>query len=64
MRTVYGVSRWTNAHRPAARHINNGSGLPMCGNATKKKVFSWEVCDDEPTCKKCIELLKQTDLKQ
>lgn len=52
MRLVYGISRWTNASRPGARHLDNGSGLPLCGGGGRK-VFSWEKETGEPTCDKC-----------
>jgi hypothetical protein len=33
MKVVYGISRWSNASRAAARHIDNGEGKPLCGGA-------------------------------
>jgi hypothetical protein len=52
---VYAVSRWSNPNRAAARHINNGSGLPLCGG-NGRKAFSWERESGQPTCEKCIRL--------
>ena len=52
MKLVYGISRWTNASRAGARHIDNSFGEPLCGS--KRKVFSWEAEEGEPTCQKCI----------
>ncbi len=54
MKLVYGISRWTNPNRASARHIDNGKGDPMC--ESKRKVFSWEREEGEPTCGKCIRL--------
>lgn len=52
MKLVYGISRWTNASRASARHIDNSFGEPLC--QSKRKVLSWEKEEGEPTCKKCI----------
>jgi hypothetical protein len=49
---VYGISRWTNPHRPAARHLDNGQGLPLCGGQGRK-VSTWERDTGAPTCEKC-----------
>jgi hypothetical protein len=54
MELVYGISRWTNASRASARHIDNGKGKPLCND--KRKVLSWEHEQGEPTCQKCIKL--------
>jgi len=54
MKLVYGISRWTNAIRASARHIDNGNGEPLCGN--KRKVFSWEKEEGMPTCEKCLSI--------
>lgn len=51
MKLVYGISRWTNAGRASALHIDNGNGKPLCGDG--RKVFSWEREEGEPTCEKC-----------
>ena len=50
---VYAVSRWTNANRAAARHIDDGNGRPLCGG-NGRKAFSWVQEEGEPTCAKCI----------
>lgn len=55
MKTVYAISRWSNASRAAARHIDNGEGKPLCGGAGRK-AFSWESEEGEPTCKSCVRL--------
>lgn len=53
MDLVYGISRWTNASRASARHIDNSFGEPLCGG-NNRKAFTWEQEQGEPTCKKCI----------
>jgi hypothetical protein len=55
MKVVYGISRWSNPNRAAARHIDNGEGKPLCGGMGRKAI-SWERDEDEPTCKRCIRL--------
>jgi hypothetical protein len=54
VKLVYGISRWTNASRASARHIDNGNGKPLCGD--KRKAY-WEQSEGEPTCKKCVAAL-------
>jgi len=49
---VYGISRWTNASRASARHIDRGDGKPLC--KSKRKVSCWETESGEPTCNRCI----------
>ena len=56
MKLVYGISRWTNPSRAGARHIAD-YGLPLCGG-NNRKTFSWVAEEGEPTCPKCIRLLK------
>ena len=56
MKVVYGISRWTNPSRPGARHIDDSFGKPLCND--KRKAFSWEKEEGEPTCKKCISMYK------
>lgn len=51
MKLVYGISRWTNASRASARHIDDSFGKPLCGN---KRKCTWETEQGEPTCKRCI----------
>ena len=53
MKLVY---RWTNASRASARHIDDSFGEPLCKD--KRRVFSWEHEEGEPTCLKCIRLYK------
>lgn len=55
---VYAISRWSNSNRAAARHIDNGEGLPLCGG-NGRKAFSWERDEGEPTCAKCEQLIAQ-----
>ena len=57
MKLVWGVSRWTNPSRASARHIDDGTGKPLCGD--KRKVSSWEKEEGEPTCLACITAWKQ-----
>jgi len=57
MKLVYGISRWTNASRPSARHIDDGRGKPLC--QSKRKVLSWEKDEGQPTCQRCISIYKR-----
>lgn len=57
MKIIYGISRWTNASRASARHIDDGSGYPLCND--KRKVFCWEKEEGEPTCEKCIRIYRK-----
>jgi hypothetical protein len=52
---IYGVSRWTNPSRPAARHLDDGRGFPLCGGQGRK-VSAWERDEGEPTCEACRRL--------
>ena len=53
MKIVYEISRWSNASRAAARHIDDGTGKPLCGGAGHK-TFTWESeVNSGPTCKRC-----------
>lgn len=58
MKLVYGISRWTNPSRAAARHIDNGQHKPLCGGRGRK-VFSWQEEDGEPTCASCIRIMNK-----
>ena len=58
MKLVYGISRWTNASRASARHIDNGSGKPLCND---KRKCTWETEEGEPTFQKCIRLLSESN---
>jgi hypothetical protein len=55
---VYAISRWSNPNRSAARHIDDGTGFPLCGG-NGRKAFSWETEQGEPTCEKCIKLTNE-----
>lgn len=55
MNLVYAVSQWTNAKRPAARHLDNGEGKPLCGGNGRQPLL-WATEEGEPTCKICIDL--------
>ena len=55
MKVVYGISRWTNASRSGARHIDDGLGKPLCGG-NGRKTFTWEIEKGEPTCAKCAHI--------
>lgn len=59
MNLVYGISRWTNANRTGARHIDDGHGLPVCGGRGRK-VLSWEKDTGTPTCKQCWRMHSRT----
>lgn len=59
MEVIYGISRWSNPSRSAARHINNGFGGPLCGH-WGKRVFSIEREEGEPTCQRCIQQANKT----
>jgi hypothetical protein len=48
MKLVYAVSRWANPKRPAARHIDNGQGKPLCGG-NGREPFVWAPEEGEPT---------------
>jgi hypothetical protein len=54
MNLVYGISRWTNPYRAAARHIDNGQGKPLCGGRGRK--CTWQTEEGEPTCEVCKRL--------
>jgi 8-oxo-dGTP diphosphatase len=60
MKLVYGISPWTNASRAGARHIDNGSGRPLCGG-NGRLPFTWEKEEGTPTCKKCKRLWHLTN---
>lgn len=59
MNLVYGISPWTNASRPGARHIDDGSGRSLCGGMGRKRVVGWEREEGEPTCQRCIGIYKR-----
>ena len=55
MKLVYAVSQWTNSKRPAARHLDNGEGKPLCGGNGRQPLL-WAIEEGEPTCKICQDL--------
>ena len=55
MKLVYAVSQWTNSKRPAARHLDNGEGKPLCGGNGRQPLL-WATEEGEPTCKICMDL--------
>ena len=55
MKLVYAVSKRANSKRPAARHIDNGEGKPLCGGNGREPFF-WAIEDGEPTCRICQDL--------
>ena len=61
MKLVYGISRWTNASRAGARHIDQGDGKPLCGGRGRK-VFSWANDTGDPTCQYCIRIYERMKL--
>lgn len=55
MKLVYAISQRTNSRRPAARHLDNGKGKPLCGGNGREPFF-WAPEEGEPTCKICMDL--------
>ena len=55
MKLVYSVSARTNPKHPAARHIDNGEGKPLCGGNGREPFF-WATKEGETTCKICLDL--------
>jgi hypothetical protein len=55
MKLVYGVSQWMDPKLPAARHLDNGDGKPMCGD-NGRELLLWAPEEGEPTCKICVDL--------
>ena len=55
MKLVYAVSEKTDPKRPAARHLDDGNGRPMCGG-NGREPFVWAPEEGEPTCKICVDL--------
>lgn len=62
MKLVFAVSRRSNPKRPAARHLDNGEGKPLCGGNGREPFF-WAPEEGEPTCKICIDLAMLTQPK-
>ena len=55
MKLVYAVSQRMDPKRPAARHLDNGEGKPMCGGNGREPLL-WAPEEGEPTCKICMDL--------
>ena len=55
MKLVYAVSQQTRSKRPAARHLDNGDGKPLCGG-NGREPFLWAPEAGEPTCKICQDI--------
>ena len=55
MKLVYSISQRKDSKRPAARHIDNGEGKPLCGGNGREPFF-WAPEEGEPTCKICMDL--------
>jgi hypothetical protein len=59
MKLVYAVSQRMHPKHPAARHLDNGEGKPMCGGNGRQPLL-WATEECEPTCKICIDLALMT----
>jgi len=55
MKLVYAISQQTKPSQPAARHIDNGAGKPLCGGNGREPFF-WASEEGEPTCRICLDL--------
>ena len=55
MKLVYAISQRTNEKRPAARHLDDGNGRPLCGGNGREPVF-WAPEEGDPTCRICMDL--------
>ena len=55
MKLVYAIPKRANSKRPAALHIDNGNGKPLCGGNGREPYF-WAPQEGEPTCKICQDL--------
>ena len=55
MKLVYAVSEKTDPKRPAARHLDDGNGRPMCGGNGREPLV-WAPEEGEPTCKIFVDL--------
>lgn len=55
MKLVYAVSERANPKRPAARHLDDGNGRPICGGNGREPIV-WAPEEGEPTCKICMDL--------
>ena len=63
MKLVFAVSERTDPKRPAARHLDDGNGRPMCGG-NGREPFVWAPDEGEPTCKICMDLAMMSHEKQ
>ena len=65
VKLVYSVNQWTNSKRPAARHLDNGEGKPLCGGNGRQPLL-WGTEDGEPTCKICMDLaiMRQNEMDE
>jgi len=61
MKLVYGISRWTNPYRSAARHIDDGTGKPLCGGMSRRAY--WETDEGNPTYERCKKLYQKIEDK-
>ena len=52
---VYANSRYTTATNSPRRHIDNGSGKPLCQTSAKASI-SFTSSTDIPDCKRCIKI--------
>lgn len=52
---VYANSRYTTATNSPRRHIDNGSGKPLCQTSAKASI-SFTSSIDIPDCKRCIKI--------
>jgi hypothetical protein len=59
MKLVYAIPKRASSKRPAARHIDNGNGRPLCGGNGREPYF-WAPEEGEPTCKICQDLAFMT----
>ena len=53
IKLCYGIGKYTNANKPAIRHIADNNNKPLCGS---RKKFTYETENGERagiTCKKC-----------
>lgn len=55
MKLVYTVSQREDPKPPAARHIDDGNGRPLCGG-NGREPFVWAPEEGEPTCKICLDI--------
>ena len=56
MKVLYAITRWSNANRSHARHIDNGQGKPLCKTNSKRRMECWQEEDSKPNCLRCLKL--------